>query len=269
MCPRRGICTATLVLTVLVPSFIASNAKGQYLKRQKRSFREIAYNRAALHSFDRNSDGVILFSEAAFGIRSHAEVGSELDTPDINIRTKRDCSLVASFSDEVSYVLDCAADFARERLRRGDTDRSVLISEVVRHFSGEVENRDPHFGLCENLVDLNELPSGVLGNSSFFKHLPRRRLCRTLRNLGFCALTCLEVDHSRDPSPRPFIAEAVAPLVKNEINILVSSDWHAEAWYDVSNNEGINAEGDTRGNSCVRGHLSQEIDHVAFLNFGL
>ena len=248
MCSRRIICTAALVLSVLSRLSIA---EAQNLRRPQKSFREIAYNRAIFSSFDRDGDGIVLLKEAAFGIRSHAEASSQLGTPDVNIRTKRDCSRVATFSDEVSYVLDCTADFAREQLRRGDSDRPVLISEVIRHFSGGVENRDPHFGLCENLVDLNELPSGVLGNASFFKHLPRRQLCRTLRNLGFCALTCLETERSHEPSPRPISAKVVTPDRLNEINILVSSDWHAEAWYDISNNEGVNAEGDTRGNCCV------------------
>ena len=248
MSSRRRICTAALVLSVLSDFYTAASAVDQSFKRRMKSFRELAYNLAVINSLDRDGDGVVVLNEAAFGIRSHAEASSQFGTPDINIRTMRDCSRVAAFSDEVPYVLDCAAEFARERLRCGDGSRPLLISEVIRHFSGEVENRDPHFGLCENLVDRNEIPNGILSNSSSFKHLPRKRLCRTLRNLGFCALTCLETDQVHHPFLQSFTSKSIASRVEDEIHILVSSDWHAEAWYDTSNNEGINSDGDTRGN---------------------
>lgn len=248
MCKRRINSTAALaVLSLILLSTCAYTSADRRVGESRDSLREIAFKRAVSTSFDHNADGVVFMSEAAFGIRSHAEASSLVMIPDLNIRTQRDCSRVASFSDEVSYVLDCAAEFARETLRRGDADRPLSIFEAMHHFSSGVENRDPPFGLCDELVDSSKLPQGVLSKSSFYKHLPRRHLCRTLRNLGFCVLTCPDAKPYDDFSPRALKARAVASDAENAIPVLVSSDWHTEVWYDVSNNQGLNAEGDFRG----------------------
>jgi hypothetical protein len=259
---------ALAVLSLILLPTCAYNSADKQVDESKVSLREIAFKRAVFTSFDHNADGVVLLSEAAHGIRSHAEASSRVMIPDINLQTQRECSRVASFSDEVSYVLDCAAEYARERLRGGDKDRPFSIAEAMHRFSGGVENLDPPFGLCEDLVDSSKLPHGILSKSSFYKHLPRSHLCRTLRNLGFCFLTCPDAKPNDDLSPRGLTAtaRAVASDAENTIPVLVSSDWHTEVWYDISNNQGLNAGGDFRGGvgacTCCEARVSTPLQKL-------
>ena len=213
------------------------------------SRREQSLGTALVLAFDHDGDGVIKLAEAAWGIRSMAE-GAPPDPAVprevVEKRSMRECGRAVYFTDEVSYVLDCVAEFAREELRENGLGYvgSVDLGSAMLHLhrlAGSPENRHPpgqrH---CDDLVDEGASPLEA---------------CAGLELEDYCKVTCHQYQRPDDVAGKASQGGSGASIAGGKagagagaatIPVLLTSDWHVEPWFDTSNNRGLNAGGDKR-----------------------
>lgn len=123
-----------------------------------------------------------LNSEAAWGIRSFADAPINASALDVSgappFSTNRDCGRSVAHTNDAAFVLDCAAEYARESLRqlRALPLDEFELGEVFSHYDPEPslsdEPPDRAGPACEDMVD--EAP----------------RSCNELVAVGHCVASC-------------------------------------------------------------------------------